>query len=325
MKMIKFDYLQPNTLQEASKMASNLGMTVLYSGGTDTLSLIKKDIYKPNKVINLKKIPELNKIEFNDKELRIGALVTITEIAKHPLIKEKFNVLHEAAKEIASPQLRNVGTIGGNLCQRPRCWYYRDDFDCIRKGGGECFAYDGRNKYHCVIGGDPCYIVHPSDMGVALTALDAKIKIYSDKKGEKVISINDFFILPDDDPMAENILQTGEIVKEIIIDMKYANTKSKYIKFKERDTWDFAIVSVAASIKTNSNKITDGKIVFGGVAPKPWIDKEFNKLLPGLKLDQSSIQKAVEIILKGATPLNENAYKIPLTRNLTKRLLMELV
>lgn len=323
--MRKFDYLQPNTLEEASKMTLSAEETMLYGGGTDALSLIKKDIYKPQKVINLKKISALNKIEFNDKELRIGALVTISEIAKDPSIKERFNVLHIAAKEIASPQLRNMGTIGGNLCQRPRCWYYRDDFDCIRKGGGECFAYEGRNKYHCVIGGDPCYIVHPSDMGVALTALDAKINIYSEKNGEKIIPINDFFILPSDDLMAENILQPGEIVKEIIIDMKNAGTKSNYVKFKERETWDFAIVSVAASIRTNDNKILDGKIVFGGVAPKPWIDKEFNKLLPGLKLNESSIEEAVKIILKDAVPLKENGYKIPLIRNLTKRLLMELV
>ena len=239
------------------------------------------------------------------------------------LIKEKYTVLSEAADKIASPQLRNVGTIGGNLNQRPRCWYFRKDFDCIRKGGSICYAVDGENKYHCITGGGPCYIVHPSDMAVALLSLDASVNIFSGKK-TRTIPISDFFILPEVNHLKENILEPGEILTEIIVPELPGNTKSGYYKFMEREAWDFAVVSVAAVLTKNGNSLRKGRIAFGGIAPIPWLDKNINNILNGLPLNDDSINKAVSQILVGADPLEQNEYKIPLVRNITRNIIHKL-
>ena len=166
--MKSFTYISPGNLKEASKLLGDDWQGALaLAGGTDILNLMKNQIENPDTVVNLKNIPGLNSIEYKRGEgMSIGALVTISELATHPDIKSKYTVLYEAAREIASPQLRNMGTIGGNLCQRPQCWYYRYDFPCLRKGGKLCYAVVGKNKYHCVIGGGPCFIVHPSDLSL---------------------------------------------------------------------------------------------------------------------------------------------------------------
>jgi xanthine dehydrogenase YagS FAD-binding subunit len=323
--MIDFEYLQPNTLEEASAMLQKAKRKAIpYSGGTDALSLLKEEIIAPVEVVNLKKIPNLNAISYEEgKELRIGGLVTITEIAENPLIAEKYSVLSEAANVIASPQLRNVGTLGGNLNQRPRCWYFRKDFDCMRKGGSICYAVDGENKYHCITGGGPCYIVHPSDMAVALLALDASINIYSEKKS-RIVPISNFFILPEINYLKENILEPGEILTEVIIPELPQNTKSGYFKFMDRDVWDFAVVSVAAVLIKNGNSIKNGKIAYGGIAPVPWLEKNLNSQLNGLMLDDNSIERAVSQILTDAQPLEQNEYKIPLARNITRKMIRKL-
>jgi len=323
--MVDFDYLQPKTLEEASSLLIKAkGKAIPYSGGTDALSLLKEDIISPEEVVNLKNIPNLTAIEYeNGKGLKIGGLVTITDIAENPLIAEKYAVLSEAANVIASPQLRNVGTLGGNLNQRPRCWYFRKDFDCIRKGGSICYAVDGENKYHCIVGGGPCYIVHPSDMAVALLALDASVKIFSGKKS-RTVPISEFFVLPDVNYLKENILEPGEIVTEVIVPELPNNTKSGYYKFMERDVWDFAVVSVAAVLTKNGNSLKSGKIAYGGVAPAPWLDTNINSRIKGLSLDDDSIEKAVAQVLKDAVPLEQNEYKIPLARNLTRKMIKKL-
>ncbi|MCB0284774.1 MAG: FAD binding domain-containing protein, partial [Calditrichaeota bacterium] len=218
---------------------------------------------------------------------------------------------------------RNVGTLGGNLCQRPRCWYFRGDFPCLRKDGGECFAVDGENKYHCIIGGEACYIVHPSDTAVALLALDAKIKISSNGK-IKEVPVNDFFILPGDDILRENILQPAEVVTEVFIPEPKANMVSRYLKFTERGSWDFAIVSVAAVIEKSGNTIQNARIAWGGVAPKPWQDLEFNKNLQGLKISEDILKKVTSTLFEKAEPLEHNGYKVPLVKNLTKKILLQI-
>ena len=323
--MVDFDYIQPKTLEEAgSHLQKAKGKAVPYSGGTDALSLLKEDIISPEEVINLKNIPGLNAIEYETgKGLRIGGLATISEIAENSLIAEKYAVLSEAANVIASPQLRNVGTLGGNLNQRPRCWYFRKDFDCLRKGGSICYAVDGENKYHCIIGGGPCYIVHPSDMAVALLALDASVNIFSVKKS-RTIPISEFFVLPDADYSKENILEPGEILTGVVIPELPDKTKSSYFKFMERDVWDFAVVSVAAVLTKNGNSLKNGRIAYGGIAPAPWLDKNINGLLKGLSLDDRSIEKAVSQVLKDADPLEQNEYKIPLARNITRNIIRKL-
>jgi xanthine dehydrogenase YagS FAD-binding subunit len=324
--MNDFKYIQPKTLEQASRFLSKEKNTAaILSGGTDLLSLMKENIYSYDNVVNIKSIPDLDKIEYKKGEgLHIGALTKLSELSNSKIIDEKFTVLAEAAKEIASPQLRNMGTVGGNICQRPRCWYYREDFECIKKGGGECFAYEGENKYHSVIGGGPCYIVHPSDLAVALTALDAKIKI-SSADSFRVVPIGEFFVLPKDDYLFENILKDGEIVTEVIIPDMPNGTKSRYIKIKERGTWDFAIVSVAAVITKIGSTISSGKVAYGGVAPVPWTEEKFNNSLSNMEPLKSEIEKISKSILSQAEPLKQNKYKVILAKNLTNRILSNLI
>ena len=324
--MKNFKYIQPKSLKEASQfLEKNADVTLPLAGGTDLLGLMKNKIVTPDEVVNLKTIKGLDKIIYKPgKELRIGTLVTISKIAEHTTIKKKFSVLAQAAEEVASPQLRNVGTIGGNLCQRPRCWYFRGDFHCLRKGGDVCYAVDGKNKYHCIIGGGPCFIVHPSDIAVALMALGAVLVICSGKKSRKV-PIKNFYILPDQDVERENVLQPGELVSEIIIPEPAAGTVSGYLKFKERAVWDFAVTSVAAVLQKNGSSIVSGKLAFGGVAPKPWLDEKVSAHLTGLNISKENLDKAANEVLAEAEPLEDNVYKLILAKNLTKRLLWELV
>ncbi len=323
--MQTFKFLQPKSLSDAAGISEKEGdAAVLFAGGTDVLGLIKNDIISPSKVINLKSIPGLDKIDdTNGAGLKIGALTTVSEIAEHPVIMKKFTVLSEAAKEVASPQLRNIGTIGGNICQRPRCWYFREDFDCIRKGGDVCYAIGGENKYHCIVGGGPCYIVHPSDIAVALVALNAEFTITNGKDLINV-SADKFFVLPEQNSLQENILKPGEILTEIFIPELHTNASSRYIKFTERNVWDFAIVSVAAIVNKGGNKINSAKIVFGGVAPKPWIDENLTSMLIGMELSDKSIEAAAANMLMDAEPMEKNDYKIPLARNLVKKVLKDL-
>ncbi len=324
--MKPFVYHQPKSIEEASVLsAKNWEEAVLFAGGTDVLGLLKDGIEEPKEVINLKGLEGLDQIDFTKgKELRIGALVKIAQIAEHPAIKQSFPALAQAAAQTASPQLRNMGTIGGNICQRPRCWYFRGDFHCLRKGGDECFAVEGENKYHCVIGGGPCYIVHPSDLTVVLQALGAKVTIVW-KGGQKTVPTSQFFVLPEEDLYRENILKPGEIVTHIHIPVPDSKMKSGYLKFKERDVWDFAVVSVAASVRIANGRVESGRIVFGGVAPKPWEEETLNRELKGLPLKDADLQKLKALALKEAEPLEQNAYKIPLARNLMLSLLKELM
>ena len=251
-------------------------------------------------------------------------MVTINEIAEHVTIKKKYTALAHAAELVSSPQLRNMGTISGNICQRPRCWYFRGDFNCLRKGGDVCYAVEGKNKYHCIIGGAPCFIVHPSDTAVALLALDAALVISSGKKSRKLL-IKDFYLLPEQNVERENILQPGEIITEIIIPEPASGTTSGYLKFKERAVWDFAVVSVAAVVQKDESAIKAGNITLGGVAAKPWLEEKVSSQLTNLTISEENLDAAAKNVLADAEPLNDNGYKLVLARNLTKRLLMKLI
>jgi len=324
--MQKFEYIQPSSIKSASKyLRKKNGAAMPFAGGTDLLGLMKDNIFSPKQLVNLKKVDDLNYIKYDETEgLRIGALTKLSDITNSEVIKNKYTALHQAASEVATLQLRNIATIGGNICQRPRCFYFRGEFDCIRKGGDTCFAVTGNNKYHCIVGGGPCYIVHPSDTAVALLAMDAKFKISSGNV-EKVVTAKDFFVLPDTDDMKENILEDGDILTEIILPNLSSSSISSYIKVKERETWDFALVSIAGVFNRNGNIIKDGKISFGGVAPAPWVEEEVNKQLENFKVTEESISKLSGIAFKNHDALEMNEYKVILARNLIKKLLLNLV
>lgn len=322
--MENFQYINPTDLAEASKLlGNNFEQALPFAGGTDLLGMMKNKIVTPEKVINLKSIPGLDQITFRaGKGISIGANVKIAEIAEHALINQKFTVLAKAANEVGSPQIRNMGTIGGNICQRPRCWYFRGDFHCLRKGGDICYAVDGENKYHCIFGGNPCYIVHPSDIAVALSVLDATFSITYAKKS-RTVSINDFFVTPDKNVLRENILKPGEILTEITIPEPAPNTKSSYLKFKERAVWDFAIVSVAVMVEKNGASIKQGKVALGGVAPIPMLEKNISGQLAGLAPTEDNIKKLANTALSEAEPLEKNLYKLQLAKNLIQHALTE--
>ncbi|MFZ5516578.1 MAG: FAD binding domain-containing protein [Candidatus Zhuqueibacterota bacterium] len=320
--MKNFTYIQPGSLKEANK---NLGedwrSSLLLAGGTDLLGLMKDGIEAPQRVVNLKSVPGLETITYEPgRGLTIGALASLRAIAGHPVIREKYTALAEAASEVASPQLRNIGTLAGNLCQRPRCWYYRGGFKCLRRGGDACFAVDGRNKFHCVIGGGPCFIVHPSDTAVALAALNASVTYFSGRK-TRTVPVGQFFLLPEINVERENILSPGDILTQITIPDLPAGAKSGFIKMKERGAWDFALVSVAAMIQRTGQVISSGTVALGGIAPIPWLEKNVSSKLAGLSTDSESLAQASQLALTNAEPLAENGYKIPLARNLIKRTL----
>lgn len=320
----EFNFVKPDSLKESARLLKDSSkQAFIYAGGTDQLGLIKHQIVVPDKVISLKNIPELDTIEKTDSGVKIGSMVRLSDLITDKIIATELPLLAETAREIASPQLRNMGTVGGNVCQRPRCWYYRENFDCLRKGGDSCFAYDGENKYHCIVGGGPCYIVHPSDLAVALSVLDAKVIIFNGQK-KRTVPINEFFVLPEDDFLNENILKSGEIVTGFEIKKLKIGSVSRYIKIKERGSWDFAVVSLAFHGRVKNGRILESKMAWGGVAPVPWVDSNEKGSLVNFELTSQNIKDFSASLFSKSEPLSHNSYKVIMAQNLVTKLFMEL-
>jgi xanthine dehydrogenase YagS FAD-binding subunit len=274
-------------------------------------------------LVNLKHIPGLNKITLNARGLTIGALVTLTEVEEHAGVRKSFPGLAEAAQSIATPQIRNLGTVGGNLCQRPRCWYFRlEEVVCLKKGGSECYAASGENKYNAIIAGGPSFIVHPSDLAPMLVALGASVTVVG-SKGKRVVPLDKFFTLPSEgDIRRENVLKNEEIITEIFVPASPLAAHSTYLKFKERESLDFALASAAVAVQLAPNQtVREARIVLGGVAPIPWRVPAAEKYLAGKNLKPDVLGEAAKIALADATPLEKNAYKVPLAQTLVRRAL----
>ena len=322
--MEKFSYINATSLEQVTSLLSESawGEVMLIAGGTDILAELKEYVETPKTLINLKTLPGMDSINADASGLKIGALATVDDIARHPTIQHHYTVLAQAAVSVATPQIRNVGTLGGNLCQRPRCWYYRDEtINCLKKGGDTCYAVDGLSKYHAILGGDPVYIVHPSDLAPALIALGASVKIVG-PEGEKTTSLEEFFTLPATNPFRENVLEPNEIVVEVTVPPAKPNTKSFYLKAREKGAPDFALASVAGVFEMDGKTCKTASIVLGGVAPAPWRSKEAEAALTGMMIDESVSKKAGADAVKDAQPLNDNAYKVTLTQNLISRAAM---
>jgi len=324
--MKNFKMAEPQTIDQVTSLLSEKrGEYYLMAGGTDILGEIKDEIVKPEGVVDLKSLLNLSYIKKEKDRVRVGALTSVAELAENLLIKQDYPGLHEAANSVGTPQLRNMGTVGGNLCQRPRCWYYRDpQVLCRKKGGSQCFAFRGRNKYHALFGGGLCYIVHPSDLAPALISLDAEISIAS-PRGEKTISLADFFILPKINVRQENILNSDEVVKEIKIPQPKGGEKGTYYKFKERGAWDFALFSAALKGTVSGGVFKDIKIVLGGVAPVPWRLEKAEKIIKGEKVTESLLRQAARESLKEARALKDNEYKKELLEVVLSRAALSLV
>jgi xanthine dehydrogenase YagS FAD-binding subunit len=324
--MTNFKIAEPQTIDQVTSLTiKRKDAYYLMAGGTDLLAEIKDEIIEPEVVVDLKSIPDLSYIKKEKNRVRIGALTSLTRLAEDTLIKNEYPALHEAANSIASPQLRNMGTAGGNLCQRPRCWYYRDpQVKCLKKGGSRCFAFRGKNKYHAILGGAPCYIVYPSDLAPALISLDAEISI-SSPQGDKTIPLESFYILPKIDVRKENILEANEVLREIIIPPIKKGEKSTYSKFIERGAWDFAVVSAAVKGTVSGGVFKDIKIALGGVAPIPWRLTRAENIIKGKKVTKDLVREAAREALKEAKPLEENGYKKELVEVVLYRAVLSLL
>ena len=326
--MKSFEWTNPATVNEAVKMLAASSASDVdeaprpIAGGQDLLTTMKDYTSRPTRLVNLKNIPGMNRITLNARGLTIGALVTLTELEEHAGAKKSFPGLTEAAHSIATPQIRNLGTVGGNLCQRPRCWYFRlEEVICLKKGGSECYAATGENKYNAIFGGGPSYIVHPSDLAPMLLALGATVSV-TGAAGKRVIPLDKFFTLPSEGNIRrENVLKNDDIITEIHVPASPLAARSTYLKFKERDSLDFALASAAVALRLSGKTVRDARIVLGGVAPIPWRVPAAEKFLVGKAVDPTVLVEAGKIALADAKPLEKNAYKIPLTQTLVRRAL----
>ena len=295
-----------------------LGTTGAYAlgGGTDLIPLIRENLAAPHSLVDLRRIPDSTSIKWqNDGSVSIGASVRLSHLAGHARVAEFFPLLSESCAAVGSPALRNMGTLGGNLCQRPRCWYYRHGFSCHKSGGHTCPAATGENQYHAILGTGPCVAVHPSDPAVALTALDASIHL-AGPAGERAVSISDFFVSPATRMDQETVVAPGEIVTRISLPADSSGGWQRYDKVTQRAAWDFALVSLAACKRRDG----DVRLVLGGVAAFPWrVTDSVEEDVASGGLSEDDIETLGNRALYDAVPLEKNAYKIDLAATLLRR------
>jgi xanthine dehydrogenase YagS FAD-binding subunit len=320
-----FEYANPTTKEQAvALLGSSWTDAEVLAGGTDLLSLMKDDVVHPKRLVNIKDIRELGGITVGkDRSLRIGALITIQELADHPQVREFFPVVASTAGEIAGPQIRNTGTVGGNLCQRPRCWYYRAGFGLLAKDqSGEALAPSGDNRYHAILGNaGPAYFVSPSTLGTLFIALGGTVRLFG-PKGKREIPVEKFFVIPQTESQREHDLGPNEIVTEIVLPPLAGVKAATYeVRQKEAMDWPLALASVALSL--NGNKVRSARVVMGYVAPVPWRSKEAEEALVGKAITEDTAKAAGEAAVTGAKSLGRNAYKIQLARVAVKRAILE--
>jgi xanthine dehydrogenase YagS FAD-binding subunit len=321
--MRDFKIAEPNTADElAALLAEATESVALMAGGTDLLDELKSGVATAALVVDMDKVAGLRGIAAEKGGLRIGAMTRVVELAGDAAVGRDYPSLKEAAQSLATPQLRNAGTVGGNLCQRPRCWYYRDpQVVCRKKGGLNCYAYQGRNKYHAIFGGSGCFIVFPSDLAPALISLGAQATIGT-VKGDKVLPLGDFYAGPEVDVTRETVLAKGQFLKSVWVPGPKPGQRAAYVKLKERSTWDFALVSAAVAGVVEAGAFKEIAIVMGGVAPVPWRLKKAEDALRGKAVSKAAIAQAAEEALKDAAPLKENGYKADLVRAALERAVM---
>jgi xanthine dehydrogenase YagS FAD-binding subunit len=293
-------------------------------GGSDLLGMMKERLIAPDVVVRLSAMKGLDTVKRAGSATTIGGQMTLAAVAASPLIREEYAVLAEAASGVATPQIRNVATLAGNLCQRPWCWYYRNGFTCLKNGGTTCYSVTGENEFHAIFGGGPSYIVHPSDTAPALVALDATFRIVG-PAGERRVPAADFFTLPTVDSARENVLKEDEILAEIVLPGRgRPSVRSTYHKILDREAWTHAVVSAAIVLEMDKDSCRTARVVLGGVAPIPWRLPEVEKLLAGQRITKELAAKAGEAAIAGARPLAKNGYKVPMVRAMVARTIGDL-
>lgn len=317
---MSFELAFPQTLEQA--ISANEQNARWFAGGTDLIPEIKSELTAPTRLVNLKQVAELRGIVETAQGLRIGALTTLAEIADHPLIRVKYRALAQACELSASPQIRNVATLGGNLNQDSRCAYFRSGFDCVLRGGDTCFMRAGENRDAAVIGYHDCVHVHPSDPANALVAFDARI-ILRGRAGERVVAAHEFFRAPDAVDTRMNVLQDGEMIAALELPSVSDTTHSAFLKAMDRAVWTFALASACVRLEIRDSRIKSAWVVIGGVAPTPWREFRIEEKLSGAEWNENLVTQVDWDVLDGAQPLSQNSYKIRLARALVKRALRE--
>jgi len=319
--MATFELLQPASIADAQKLLQQHGEDAwVMAGGMDTFDWLKDRIRKPKVVVDLSGIEELKGIRTSSDGIEIGATTTLTEVVKHPVIREKYSLLADAAELVASPQIRNQGTIGGNVSQDARCWYYRAGWPCYRAGGNMCYADTptARNREHAILNADRCVAVNPSDSAPALIALDAKF-VMRTPKGERIVDAEDYFIGPQIDITRLHILKPGDLLTAIRIPSTWAGSRFYFEKIRDRNVWDFPLLNVASAMRVSGNTIETIRLAVNGAAARPLRLKAVEDAVRGKPATAATGEMAGKLAVQGAVPLQFNAYKIPLMRNLVKR------
>src|SRR5712675_662084 len=319
--MPAFQLFQPSSIADAQKLLEQHGREAwVMAGGMDSFDWLKDRIKRPKVVVDLSGIQELKGVRTTGDGIEIGAMTTLTEVVKHPVIREKYSLLAEGAELAASPQIRNQGTIGGNVSQDARCWYYRAGWPCYRAGGNICYADDpdGRNREHAILHADRCVAVNPSDSAPALIALDAKF-VMRTPKGERVVDAEDYFIGPEIDITRLHILQPGDLLTAIRIPSTWANTQFYFEKVRDRNVWDFPLLNIASAMAVSGGAIERIRIAVNGAAARPLRLNAVENAVRGKPPNATTGEMAGKLAVQGAVPLQFNAYKIPLMRNLVKR------
>jgi xanthine dehydrogenase YagS FAD-binding subunit len=319
--MPAFELIQPTSIADAQKVLQDYQADAwIMAGGLDSFDWLKDRIKRPKVLVDLSGIAELKGVRTTADGIEIGTLTTLTEVVKHPVIREKYSLLAEGAEAAASPQIRNQGTIGGNVTQDARCWYYRAGWPCYRAGGNMCYADTptGRNREHAIFHADRCVAVNPSDSAPALIALDAKFVIRT-HKGERIVNAEDYFIGPDIDITRLHILKPGDLLTSIRIPSTWAGARFYFEKVRDRNVWDFPLLNIASAMRLSGNTIESVRIAVNGAAARPLRLKAVEDWVRDKPAIPPTGVMAGELAVKGAIPLQFNAYKIPLMRNLVKR------
>ncbi|MDQ6859042.1 MAG: xanthine dehydrogenase family protein subunit M [Chloroflexota bacterium] len=321
--MKPFAYARPRAMTEALELARS-GATVM-AGGTDLLGLMKDGIAAPDRIVDIRGLEPLRGwARVTGKGVRIGALVPLVELENAAALEKLMPIVAEALRPAATLQLRTMGTVGGNLLQRNRCWYFRDEaYPCWLKGGVRCFAIDGDNRQHAIVGAEECVAVAPSDLAPALIAYDATVSL-TGSRGLRTMPLADLFVTPHGRVRREHAITPDELIVEVRIPENALARRGTFEKAMERKAWSFALVSAAVSVKVIGGVVRDARVVLGGVAPVPWRARDAEKLLEGKPLDDATCQAAADAALEKAEPLKDNGYKVPLARELVRRTLRRL-
>jgi xanthine dehydrogenase YagS FAD-binding subunit len=322
--MNRFELARATSPAEARQLVTEKPGSVLKAGGIDVLDHLKEHLVEPPRLVDLKRIPGLDGITAEaDGSLRIGALATLAKVAAHAGVRRTHPALARACGEAASPQIRNVATVGGNLLQRPRCWYYRlESYKCVKKGGDICYAVAGENRYHVLFGGGPAFPPHPSNAAVPLVAYGASF-VLDGPKGPRTVPAAEFFVLPAKDPTRENVLQPGELLTEIRVPAT-TGWKAAYYEVRERAAFDWPLVAAAIALRVEAGVVKDARVVLGQVATIPWRSTPAEKALVGQAVGAAAAEAAAKAAVQGAEPMSQNGYKVDLVQTLVRRMVASL-